>query len=982
MSFAIPDRLREARGWVPQLGSGPPMKYGHQLWVPASYQKLDDCMPEAAHFGDLPKLNGKYSYDPLFDTYDYEPDIHAESSLPFLLSAVFGSIVTIHAFRALLLCPWRGSIRRLLTQHLGSDPDPIRNYSRLRNAFKETEFFKGSEIRSHSHGVAAGHRAAVTRFMSAMCTAIGCSQYSFQLSKRDQSQNMRGHRTYYWAKDVNAFPQFDVTENSDVVCFTDVDYYVDMPQHLCDNALPHLIYTVQPETAGRIGDDYSYSFNAAGEMLFRVSGGATYSHRVWNYGTDWFTVSSTFLGIPYKTVVYDVQARRTSPDKQLVLLSPMKISYGLSAIIAWWMGRPLLRLAPTIAGGFSKVKAVIDDVKYVSVARFGLETSCTVTASVFESLVSVKNISPKASLNLYQVKSLLTDEDVKKDLHGPILTDYFNNAKDVHVDEIQVVDMPKMTQFSFTTPDPSDKPAMAAFMNPYVPTAFVPVNNESNSTASIAGRVILPRIQAETLLGEFKMTATKQEAIQRFAERLMPTPHLGVPLDFDSIRERQTKPGQKRDLEDAGFIGKFTKIVKTFMKREAYGKPNDPRNITTFNPKAKIDYAGYMYALMEHIKEQPFYAFGKPPVWVANRVAEIASCSNTVACPDISRMDGFVNEFCRKVEEAVGSRFFAPEYVDGFLAAHKLAFNNVGITTHGVRYDQEFSRGSGEMGTSYWNTVLNLFMIFYTKYCECGDWDVAWKFLLDKVLAGGDDGLVGDIDDRALIRGARNVGFILKCPIFFRGDVGVNFLARIYGPMVWDGDASSMCSLKRQLEKFHLTVECTLQPQQKLFEKSVSFSLTDSQTPVIGSLVRKVLQLAPGFATTGTITRFGDEWDRSEQYPNLYAGWMEDVANAELPLVNIPDLEEWISGTTSLDELLNAPTFYEEGREFTWEDWDPVPGLLIAKTVETLSVKVPPPKRQKALSNDAPTEGKTKKSDATAGFFIQTDKGKVAVDGG
>ena len=945
-------------GWsqVGQLFSWPKPEpsWPHSIWKPESYMKLEDGLPEAAHF-EKAKWDFNLTYDPIHDEYVVSDLESAPVNITSLFThTVVGVVVGIYAFRTLLLTPWRGTTRRMITMVMGSAPPAVHNYSRLRKAFTSTEFFQGAPLKEHSHGIAAGHRVAVNRFISHLCTTTGLEQYSFQMCSREQKVSMRGNRTYFWAKDINAFPQFDQVEKCDFVSMVDVDYYLDMPSHLAEHPQPHVLYTLQPETAGRIGDDYSYCFDGDGNINFSVTGGATYKHPIWNYGVDWFTASSFFFGIPYRTVIYDVQTKRTSPDKQVVLLSPIRVTTGLASIFAYIMGRSLERLNPH-KQGFSKVCVANQGERTVSVARAGFCTSATIPRTVFESLLSTKSISPKTTLNLYQVKAAVAAiPGFDKDLLCPILCDFLNNTTHYNVPEVQWVETPKLTAVAYEVPDPNDKPLLEPFCAPFVPPAFVPLNNKASSDQSIKGRVLLPRTQAEEILGGFKMTPTKLDALTEFVQRLVPVPHAGVPLDYLDIALRQTKPGQKKDLEEAGFWTKAVTLVKTFLKREAYGKPPDPRNITTFNPLSKIKYAAFIYPLMDHVKTFPFYAFGRSPLEVANSVARIASGSNTIDCPDISRMDGFVNEFCRQIEAAVANRFFQPAHLDAFHEAHSLAYGNRAVTTHGTRYDQEFSRGSGEMGTSLWNTIENLFICFYARYLQTRDYQASWDYLLEKVLAGGDDGLLGDSDPKTMIRAARDVGFILKCPTYQRGDTGVNFLARIYGPGVWFGEPDSMCSLKRQLEKFHLTAKNNLPPLQKLYEKSLSFALTDSSTPVIGPLVKKVLSLNPGLVSTGTCARYGDDWDISVQYPNEYAPWMQQVAEDELPLLRLSELTLWIESVTTLEQLLDAPVFYDEGREYTYDDWDPTPGLLIAKTLAVFNLKPVEPKVKPAAKKTAP----------------------------
>jgi len=930
--------------WGSIYGVKPQMVYEFH-----TFQRDVDALVESADY-KAPELDlSGLEYDPLTDEFSFPPvpDTDPKGVLGSVVGGIFGLLVVTSLFRTVMTVQWRKAGRALLTTQLGSAPKPIHDYRRLRSAFNTTVAFQPAALKNHSHGLSASNRLGSTQFMNAVCVAVGLTRYSFQMSKNEQNLNVPGERMYYWAKDASAEPQFDVADDTHVVSLIDVDYYVDMPEHLAYEAKPHLLYTVQPETAGRLNGEYSYSFDSTGRLNWKVAGGASYTHKIWNYGIDCFLVTRTIFGIPYKAVMYDVQARRLSPDKQVVLLAPIRIFYGLSAIIAWYMSPTLNRLDPVI-GKFAKVTCYSPEGKTVSVAPLNTETSCTIPSYVFDSLLSTRNISPQMKLNAYQTKSMVSHIpkealDAHKDIIAPFLTEFLNTTIDRNVEPMHIVPTPLMTQVAFETPDPTDKPVLNAFAKPFgVPPAFVPVKNKASSDQSIIGRVLLPREQVQTILGEFKMTPFKQQCLEEFVARLIPEPHLAIPYDFQAVAEKQIKPGQKRDLLEAGLLGIVGRIVKTFMKAEAYGKPTDPRNISTFSSKTKIEYAHYIYPLMDHMKQYPFYAFGRTPRQVADRVAGICSVSGIVACPDIHRMDGFVNNFSRQLEKAVGCRFFAPSYVSGFVEAHDLSHGNVGVTTHGFRYEQEDTRGSGEMGTSVWNTIINLFMIFYAKaLANNRDYESAWLFLHAYVIAGGDDGLIGDMGDEILVRAARDIGFILKCPIYSRdtADIGVNFLARIYGPEVWLGDPNSMCSLRRQLEKLHLTVSVPLSPSQKLFEKALSFSYTDSATPLLGKLCAAVMHALPGFTTTDTIKRWGDDAPPEEQYPNKTAGWMDVVAVEELPLTNIPDFSDWLDSLPPIDDLLNCPAFYDEGREFTYDEFDPTPGIVIKRTVDVLVPK-------------------------------------------
>jgi len=861
---------------------------------------------------------------------DHPDDVvTAKNQESSILNAVFGVTVAVAVLRGTLALRKR-NLRQVLFNYLVSAPQTTSLHQLFRTVLNESTFHQRDSKAIHSHPNSMQARRDAKDYISNAIKMMGRTEYHYQTSQSENDKDALGTRDYHWAKDMTqVFKNDDVPEGA-VISMIDVDYYVDMPSFLLENERPVLIYTIQPEAAGETLPESSFSL-ADDCIDWHVKGGGRYQHKIWNYGLDWFTVTKFFMGIPIQCVLYDVTAIRVSPHRQVVLLSPMRRAYGVAAICMHAVGRPLARCKFTVGGGFNKVKVWKSngDVK-VSVSRAGSSTSATISQTAFDTLLATKRNSPKELLTQYQVKSLIKNEsDVKESIAAPILCDYYNNSTDDAVTLIHVAERPAMVQFAHGAPDPSDKPILTAFGKPFVPPAFVPVNNVGNSNASIIGRVVKPKEAVKKL--ELKLTPFKDRAMEAFLERLIPEPHKMVPVDYVEVAARQTKPGQKRDLTMANFLEDPKKTATTFMKPEAYGKPGDPRNITTFNGKVKCDYAGFMYPLMDYLKTFDFYAFGKPPQEVAQRVAHIAvNAKRVIHCPDIRRMDGYVNWLCRRLERALGLRLFHPDYHADFIKAHDAHYDNRGITSFGFFYEQGETRGSGEMGTSAWNTILTAFTIYLAVVAgNGGNHDKAWEYLLTSTIVGGDDSVVSDIDADHLVRQAKNMGFEFTIDTFHRGEQGVNFLARVYGPDVWTGDPTSICDIKRQMEKLHLAPNVNVTPEQKLIDKCVSFSLTDGNTPVIGDLCKRVLDLNPGAKPSGLIKRYGDEWPIEKQYPNVYSDWMLTSVINDLELLRVDELTSYIKGAKTTAELLDPPCFYDEGREFTYADWDATPGVVL-----------------------------------------------------
>jgi len=178
---------------------------------------------------------------------------------------------------------------------------------------------------------------------------------------------------------------------------------------------------------------------------------------------------------------------------------------------------------------------------------------------------------------------------------------------------------------------------------------------------------------------------------------------------------------------------------------------------------------------------------------------------------------------------------------------------------------------------------------------------------------GGDDGISGDIASEVYTKAASRMGQKLTCDIKTRGDAGVKFLARLYGPEVWFGDNNTMCDLPRTLSKFHTTVHLpeSITDEEKLVDKAYALSLTDTNTPIVGKFVQKVLKHRP---EKFEFKNFGRKWLPEEQpdkqYPNRPAEWMEDMAMAQLPEFSFGKFNDWVNSVSTLQELMTCPPMH------------------------------------------------------------------------
>jgi len=451
--------------------------------------------------------------------------------------------------------------------------------------------------------------------------------------------------------------------------------------------------------------------------------------------------------------------------------------------------------------------------------------------------------------------------------------------------------------------------------------------------------------------------------MDEFVARLVPKnrQHTLFPVDVEEVYERQSRPSQRAILAEAEHTTS-NGTTRQFIKREAYGSVNDPRGISTICGPDKRDYARYMYAFTEEVmKPQEWYAFGKTPLEVATRVADVAQGAKiNGAKKDFSRMDGRHGNVLHLFERKVYTAAFDPKYHAELLELMDKHHHLRAKTVFGIEYRTEYHRLSGGADTSCGNTLDTAYIAYLTYRMQKLEPDEAWAKL---GIYGGDDGFDTDVIPSIAAKAAALVGQKLDLETVEFGKPGVAFLARRYGPDVWFGTKDSCCDIRRQLAKFHLTVNLpgNVTKQQKLQEKSFSFALSDKNTPIIGEFVQKVLEVFPLKSTEyrNVLGTWGVEMDANNQYPNSHGEWMDDIAHNELPDFDFARFREWLRSCDG-GTIFDPPRFAEQVPP------DPKPGI-VAIDGDIIVVGNPGP-------DTSPTPKREDKSDGKAHYRARKPK--------
>jgi len=478
-------------------------------------------------------------------------------------------------------------------------------------------------------------------------------------------------------------------EDRDLIVMVDVDYYVDMPNFLLEFDKPVLLYTFTPSTAGKDVGEYKYRFNSDNTVDYLVSGGGHYVHPLWDWSGDALRVVrkdvTGMFTLEYAT--YAIERRQMDPDHSLILLTPLNRFSGISS---WFLheqlaAQDLCRLEPA-QEGFTRLKINDVDGLKISTARVGQYSSATVFCetddSIFNDAVTRKGDISNAAICLAMRNEKHEGKDGSEQ-GNKILWAYHKTSykpTDIRIDltsgvhRYQWVDRRGQVDFDA-------KPTMVKFMEPLVDGAFAPDKCLGNDQRAIDFRVeILKTDRVETI--PYKVS----KCMDDFVKLCFPNGPMLSPVTMDEVAERQTRPSQKKQMEE--YLDYDVDTRATMMaKGEVYPYPKDTRPITMMDPRDKLDLAQFAYPLTDHFKKFHWYGPGKTPDKLSGRVAHI--CHDALAFVDSSdgvHLDGHINVVPRELYRRIMAAGFTPKWLSAMYDAVKRNYNKTVRSKFGESY--------------------------------------------------------------------------------------------------------------------------------------------------------------------------------------------------------------------------------------------------------------------------------------------------------
>ena len=521
---------------------------------------------------------------------------------------------------------------------------------------------------------------------------LGFTHYSIQASRHEQQNNQLNSRRHWWGKDLTTKYSDDPVPDNALIYLGDVDYYINMPDHLSQIMRPTLIYTVTPSKAAAVTKEMTHTFNKKGELQMTIAGQAPYVHKLWNYNIDtfmtttWTTKMDTLallggialvitsnllypswpltllmlvvglsLIIRPVTTTWYVDTQPFDNTHSLILLTPMATATGLGAIFAARLeSAQLRRLEPVVQGGEWIALLIKTSANWmVSIAKTGEFSSTEIPLEVYSQVCSEARLKEgtKIPITTWTIKRYYEDASVV------VLAEFVRKTRGQHdLDSYSVCPLTRYQYFPKLYQEDA-QPALYPFMAPLFPGAAAADRCFNNSLAALARRNMDVKPRHGVPPDQFKIY------FKEFLNYLGPK-HQAHPVEPEDVAEKQNKTKQL-NLLLAGFSSAFDVVIRFisgFLKAEAYQELKDPRPISTVQADNKARYSTFAHAKSDILRKHEWYAFGKTPLDIALKVNQIANGSDNIDCGDHSRMDGHVGGILLDLEDQTNFHLFAPQY--------------------------------------------------------------------------------------------------------------------------------------------------------------------------------------------------------------------------------------------------------------------------------------------------------------------------------
>jgi hypothetical protein len=730
-----------------------------------------------------------------------------------------------------------------------------------------------------------------------------------------------GQRSHYVDKDLT-MPCFnDEPQEGDVLCFHDSEYRRDMGKYV--SKFPCLMYSFIPESVGGPIKNGDFYIDQNDVSHSRFCGGEVQSHPHWDWMQSHFSVPTWF-----GRYVVLCETKRVSEHRYLIFTIPI-------AWVPWFYrspsddggdvlleaAKPLQRIKFNHWVGANTSVLVLQKknpetgILEVSFGQPSCAISYTVSLEEFNAMISCYLRTAKAHRgthiiqkyvkerykptertsaiqNIYSIIELLSDNITAHSCYFPCIKSV--GGLGVALKDLEDPDVPDNANYhQLDGSHDLSKPVIRSVGPPMFGNASGCGDSEYSQLIAVHERINAPR---EKIVEPSQEIADEYRALNKMFQEDV----LGVhkdsmyPLPFDEVNDLMAKPSQRADyLRVIGDLVDMMDRVDAFVKKEPMNNPSKAgRIIQPMSKDHKVYSAQYSLAYAKILKTMDWYAFGKTPREIADRVHEVCHKFATAAVSDYSSYDTTHGELAYELWESDVVYVTAEEHKEAVAETLRKECDLIGRTPLGKKFDTRKMNCSGSTATSNRNSTMNAKKAWFALYktaIKLGYQNPRLWATERLGVYGGDDGMTMEIDVECYKQVARDLGFILKVESSGPTNEPITFLARTYSnPSAHNG---SMSDVPRAAKKLHLTTaNKDVSDFEVMARKALALSITDANTP----LLSQVSALMARTAGPQEMKRILEKLDTGKINPEL--NWIANQClKEEGRYPPIPDPDEAIS---------------------------------------------------------------------------------------
>nr|QYF49916.1 MAG: RNA-dependent RNA polymerase [Xinjiang mountain noda-like virus 1] len=706
----------------------------------------------------------------------------------------------------------------------------------------------------NGHAVSGAVRDAARRLIDEAIDVTGGTK--FEINPNPNSSTGPRNHFHFAVGDLAQDFRNDKPAEDAFIVGVDIDYYIREPDVLLQYMRPIVIHTFNPTKVS--GLDADSPFTIRDNLIdYRVSGGATWKHPVWNWCEAGEFISSRvetswrywFLTLPLRVLglekvgyhkIHHSRPWADCPDRALVYTVPQCTVWRFKWISSEINVRKLerIRYQDNTRPGWNRVEHITKDNKVmVSLGREGELAQVSIERQQLDML---QGLSATQSVNARliglgykdpQFTSLIIQYYTGKKVEIPIVTTVYKPTMPrVHWPVTSDADVPEVSARQYTLPIVSDSMLMPM------------IKRWETMSESIERRVTFVRNDKVPSNHIAKMT-------QEFVELLNGDVRGSLePLSIEETIERLDKPSQQLQLRAVfeTLDMKPRELISAFNKNEPGMKSS--RIISGFADilfilKVSRYTLAYSDSVLKTERNKHWYVPGLNPSQIADKVVNFVSQNDgDVIETDFSNLDGRVSGWMqRNIAQSAMVKAFKAEHRDEIRSFMDTIINcPAQAKRFGFRYEPGVGVKSGSPTTTPHNTIYNAAVEYVALRLThpTGLAEQLYECIGPKC---GDDGLSSGVLQAKIGRAAKLFGLELKVERY-NPEVGLCFLSRVFiDPL---NTNTTIQDPLRTLRKLHLTTrDPTIPLADAACDRVEGYLCTDLHTPLISDYCKMVLRL-------------------------------------------------------------------------------------------------------------------------------------------